>query len=167
MLLKAKSFSKGVILGVTLLSPVVGFADRTFTYSANDYKVVVATEPGPISIPVRTLVIIQPSGDLKTEVVGPTRTFTLKLQPPEAKDPRFVSAFIENRLLDIRITSTNVDGEYEATVELPLHFGLNPTIKVDWGTQNLGILETTVETTLKETPTLHALAIHQKRSAKR
>jgi hypothetical protein len=164
MLLRAKSFA----FGVALLIPVLGFADRTFTYTANDYKAITATEPGPISIPVRTIVIIQASGEPVPQVTGPTRTFRFNIQPPESRDPRIIAAFIDNLLLDIRITGTNADGEYQATVELPLRFGLNPSIKVDWGTQNAGVLETTAEGTCDDTtPAIHAVIAPKKHAAAR
>jgi len=140
---------------VIALAPSFGAAQTIFTYSATDYKTIVATEPGPITVPVNTLIIIQPTVGAPRPQVA-TRTFSISFRPPEVAGARILQAVVDDQIVDINILRSNIDGEMEALVEIPIASGNSPELKIDWSTKNLGPLEMT----LKPEPTIATGKMH-------
>ena len=168
MLSSSKGFGKSFFLGLALFTPTLGLAQLTFSYNASDYRTFAVNEPGFISIPVRTVIVIQGPIGSDVEFATPTRSFTVTIRPPQIPEARLTMAHVDGRVVDLHIVRTNGDGEYEATVILPMALGLNPEIKIDWSSKDSGRLETTVAAIPVEMPVLyHGFFRPQKSTTKR
>ena len=133
---------------MAILVPALASCQTVFKYFATDYKTITATQPGPLTISVGTLIIVQADPSTPVAQVA-TRTFIARFRPPQTDQPRLIQATVENRAVGIQILRSNIDGEMEAAVEIPISAGPNPTLKIDWNTKNSGVLETSIEPTLQ------------------
>jgi len=130
----------GLSVALLSLASVRSFAQTVFTYTATDHRTIVMTEAGTAIIPVMTLVIIQTDAGLVRPQV-PTRTFSVRFRPPAVKQPRLLQASVDNQVVDINVVGSNIDGEMEATVEIPVTSGNKPELRIYWSTQDGGALE--------------------------
>jgi len=130
-----------------MLAPVLCSAQRTFTYQPSDYQAVAVGQAAQIS--VRTTIIVL--GDPNAPVVtGPTNTFSVRLHPPQGQDSQLLNVMVEDRLVDVTIHRSNIDGDLEVTASIPVSAGNSPELKVDWATKDQGVLESTVEVTASD-----------------
>jgi hypothetical protein len=124
-------------------------AQTVFTYSATDHKTFIMSEAGTTSIPVSTLVIIAGDPNAPRPQV-PTRTFQVRIKPPQADEPLMLQSSVDNQVVTVTILRSTIDGEMEALVEIPLSAGPNPELKIFWNTKTAGALEMTLHPTPME-----------------
>ena len=134
----------GMVIGMAILAPVFATAQTVFTYEPTDSKTILLSAHGTATISVDTLVIIQASPEVKHEAVE-TRSFTVTFQPPMAGMPKLIQAEVDGQVVDVNILRSDIDGEMEASVQIPVTAGINPILKMDWATSDLGNLEMTLE----------------------
>lgn len=135
----------GFAFGAALLTPSAAMGQQTFTYTATDYQSEVVTGPAPAVIVVRTTVIVLADPNAPARPQEATKSFAIRLRPPTAELPQLQQAFVGGEVVDLNVQRSNLDGELEAVVNVPVTAGNAPEVKVDWVTKNLGTVETTVQ----------------------
>jgi len=129
----------------------------TFSYTATDYQTFTVQTASPMTVVVRTTVIVVANPNAAPAFQGPTNTFTIRLKPPQAQQPQLMQAYVEGQVVNLNVMRSNLDGEMEATVEVPISAGKAPAVKVDWQTKDYGVVEDTVQVDSQVTvPKLHA-----------
>lgn len=121
-------------------------AQTIFTYSATDYKTIVLTGPGSTAVAVNTVIIVQ-AGAVPQQSQGPTKTFDLRFRAPQATAPRLLQALVDGHIVNVRILRSDIDGNLEATVEIPVSAGDSSEVKLIWDTKSAGPMEMTVKPT--------------------
>jgi hypothetical protein len=119
-------------------------AQRAFTYTATDVQTVVLTDRSSVSIPVTTVIIISGGPAPDFNAAGPTDPFTVTLRPPQGDGARLVQAMVNGRLIQLSLTRTTPDGEYEAVANVPRTASESGQIHVLWTTKDTGYVETLV-----------------------
>jgi len=140
-----------------LAAPTMSMGQTVFSYSATDHQVIELAKSGSVTIAVNTLVVIQDS-PTAPRIQGPTRQFLVQFRPPQGISPQILLASVDKNSVEMQIVRSNLDGELEASVLIPLSAGDSPELKIDWSTKDLGGFQTTASPKLPDREIIQQLS---------
>lgn len=134
---------RGLLLASVIIVPASALAQRTFAYLPSDYKSLTISTPTTMSFSVTTMIVVPESPSFKPQSNLQVRRVSVLLRPPDGATGIY-SATYEHQAISVTVGSSNLDGELEATVQLPISVSDVGKVKLQWRNALGGLSESCV-----------------------